>query len=135
MKDTMTPAKTTNYSHKLPSGLNCKSNNVIHFAQRSQCMNVEGSYVGQTQQPFHKRVNNHRHMFHKAPDKSPLAYHSLKAHNGTLNYEDFTFYILHQSKGINLNRLKTREHVHCTMCKDKSRCRTLGLNSSNILAT
>ena len=37
--------------------------------------------------------------FHKAPDKSPLAYHSLKTHNGTLNFDDFTFYILHQSKG------------------------------------
>ena len=128
MKDAMTPAKTANYSHKLPSGLNCKSNNIIYFAQCSQCMNVEGSYVGQTQQPFHKRVNNHRHMFHKAPDKSPLAYHSLKAHSGTLNFDDFTFYILHQSKGTNLNRLES-------MYIDKFRCRTLGLNSSSILAT
>ena len=67
IKDAMTPAKTANYSHKLPSGLNCKSNNIIYFAQCSQCMNVEGSYVGQTQQPFHKRVNNHQHMFHIAP--------------------------------------------------------------------
>ena len=89
-------------------------------------MNVEGSYVGQTQQPFHKRVNNHRHMFHKAPDKSPLAYHSLKAHDGTLNFDDFTFYILHQSKGTNLNRLES-------MYINKFRCRTLGLNSSNIV--
>ena len=128
MKDTMTPAKTANYSHKLPSGLNCKRNNVIYFARCSLCMNVEGSYVGQTQQPFHKRFNSHQHMFHKALEKSPLAYHSLKAHNGTLNFDSFIFYILHQSKGTNLNRL---ESIYI----NKFRCRTLDLNSSNILAT
>ena len=126
MKDTMTPAKTATYSHKLPSGLNCKSNNAIYFAQCSQCMNVEGSYMGQTQQPFHKRVNNHQHMFHKAPDKSLLAYHSLKAHDGTLNFDDITFYILHQSKGTNLNRLESM-YIH------KFKCRTLGLNALSAL--
>ena len=40
-----------------PGHYNCKSHNVIYLLTCGVC-NIQ--YVGQTTQPFHKRVNNHR---------------------------------------------------------------------------
>ena len=128
LDEALSPAQTNSHCHKLPHNLTCKSKNVIYFAQCKLCKNVQGSYVGQTQQPFHKKVNNHRYIYHNSPEKSPLAYHSTHKHMGTLNFNEFRFYILQQSAPTNLDRLEN-------MYIQKFRCRTLGLNRCNILAT
>ena len=128
LSDTFIPVKTNSYTHVVPENLTCKSKNVIYFAQCKLCRNSQGSYTGQTQQPLHKRINNHRWDFINQPSKSALAYHSTEQHGGTLNLNDFMFSILHQSQPTNLNRLEN-------LYMEKFRCRTLGLNRCNIVAS
>ena len=127
ISDTFAPVITSSYSHAVPETLNCKSRNVIYIAQCRLCTNSQGSNTGQTQQPLHKRINNHRSDFYNQPHKSALAYHSTQQHGGTLQLENYRFAILQQTRPTNLNRL---ENLYMA----KFRCRTLGLNRSNILA-
>ena len=114
------------FSHVLPRNLTCKSRNIVYIFQCKLCHNSRGSYVGQTQQPCHKRVNNHRSTFRRNPENSPLAYHSVHDHGGTLKFEDFNLSILEQTDPRNLNKL---ENYYIS----KFRCRTLGLNRCDII--
>ena len=55
-------ATTNGTSVKLVQNVNCKTENVIHFAQCKKC-NKENSYVDKTTQEFHHRVTGHRSKF------------------------------------------------------------------------
>ena len=125
--DNPTSVEAGGYSHIIPSTVTCKSRNVIYLAQCQKCKSSQGSYVGQTQQPLHIRMNNHRSTFYNHPENSALAYHSTKKHEGRLTLEDFTLSILCQTNPCDLNKL---ENFYIM----KFRCRTLGLNRCDIVA-
>ena len=50
-------SKVTNKQFKIFSTVNCKSSNVIYILECSVC---GLQYVGESKQPFHKRLNGHR---------------------------------------------------------------------------
>ena len=125
--DNISEVEAGGFSHTGPGNVNCKSRNTIYLAQCSICRNSQGSYTGQSQQPLHKRINGHRHDFYKQPHLSALAYHSAQQHGALLHLEDFTLTILAQTSPTNLDRLEN-------YYMNKFRCRTLGLNRSNILS-
>ena len=115
--------------------LNCKSRNVIYLAQCTKCdENAECSYIGQTAQEFHLRVNGHRSCFAlndqglpdpAKADKSALALHNYKEHYDEFNMNNFQFLLIDQVRPRNLNR---SEAVHI----NEFRTNVKGLNRKNV---
>ena len=113
-----------------PSGHTCKSRNVIYIAKCNLCSDLQNNtYVGQTNQPFHKRVNGHRSNFKEndldAVEKSALSLHALEHHNENFNINNFRLMIYKRVSPKDLNR---------TEAKTIGSLRTgvLGLNRMNI---
>lgn len=104
---------------------------MIYLSQCSICCTAqhkEDTYVGQTQQPLHKRINGHRACFVDDPvvaDKSALALHALTEHPDDFNINIFNFMILDKTGPCDLNR---REAMNI----DKLRTNVRGLNRMNI---
>ena len=94
--------------------LTCKSNNVIYVAQCSLCNgeHVDSTYVGQTQQRFHQRVNGHRACFIEGDpitiEKSALALHASEKHNSDFSLSIFKFVLIDSVNGTDLNRREAR---------------------------
>ena len=57
-------SKTTGKTYKIFCSVNCKSSNVIYILTCSRC---GLQYVGESMQPFHKRLNGHRSDLTKKP--------------------------------------------------------------------
>ena len=85
----------------------------------------EHTYVGQTQQPVHKRINGHRACFvaddPPTIEKSALALHAAEAHPDVFNIDIFNFMIL---DSVNPRQLNRKESVNI----DKLRTNVIGLN-------
>ena len=95
-------------SVKLVQNVNCKTENVIYFAQCKKC-NKENSYVGKTTQEFHHRVTGHRSKFTKdAFQKSALSMHSFEEHSLEHSIDSFEFSILKRTPALNLHREEFR---------------------------
>ena len=108
--------------------LDCKTRSVIYAAQCSLC-SIEHTYVGQTQQPFHKRANGHRGCFdvddQEKIEKSALSLHAAENHPDKFNMDIFKFMILESVKPSQLNR---RESIHI----ENLRTNVMGLNRMKV---
>ena len=115
--------------------LNCKSRNVIYLAQCKTCdQNTENSYIGQTSQEFHLRVNGHRAHFalndqglpdYGKAEKSALALHNYKEHYDEFNMDNYQFLLMDQVRPRDLNR---SEALHI----NQYRTNVKGLNRKNV---
>ena len=111
---------------KLVQNVNCKTENVIYFAQCKKC-NKENSYVGKTTQEFHHRVMGHRSKFTKdAFQKSALSMHLFEEHSLEHNIDSFEFSILKCTPALNLHREEFR-YI------EKLRTKTFGLNCMKVI--
>ena len=99
---------------RLSARLNCKSKNVIYVAQCNLCSNQRGNrkedtYVGQTMQPFHRRVNGHRSKFTEAEHQgSALAQHCWEKHRDSMDLSFFTLGIVRQVNPMGLDRAESK---------------------------
>ena len=119
-------ATTNGTSVKLAQNVNCKTENVIYFAQCKKC-NKENSYVGKTTQELHHRVMGHRSKFTKdAFQKSALSMHSFEEHSLEHSIDSFEFSILKRTPALNLHREEFR-YI------EKLRTKTFGLNRMKII--
>ena len=101
-------ATTNGTSVKLAQNVNCKTENVIYFAQYKKC-NKENSYVGKTTQEFHHRFTGHRSKFTKdAFQKSALSMHSFEEHGLEHSIDSIEFSILKRTSALNLHREEFR---------------------------
>ena len=112
---------------KLNPRLNCKSRNVIYAAQCSMCSRAPGTrkedtYIGQTMQPFHKRVNGHRGKFSELEHKkSALAQHCWEKHRDAMDLNIFKFGLVKQVSALGLDRAESK-------LIDNYRTKLFGLN-------
>ena len=113
---------------------NCKTKNAIYVAQCKICgVNDESTYVGQTTQPVHKRLNGHRSCFVKddlnqeypQADKSALSLHNQEKHVHNMDLNNFKVAIINS---VNPCALDRRE----ASAIGKLRTNVLGLNRMNI---
>ena len=119
-------ATTNGTSVKLAQNVNCKTENVIYFAQCKKC-NKENSYVGKTTQELHHRVTGHRSKFTKdAFQKSALSMHSFEEHSLEHSIDSFEFSILKRTPALNLHREEFR-YI------EKLRTKTFGLNRMKVI--
>ena len=119
-------ASTNGTSVKLAQNVNCKTENVIYFAQCKKC-NKENSYVGKTTQELHQRVKGHRSKFTKdAFQKSALSMHSFEEHSLEHSIDSFEFSILKRTPALNLHREEFR-YI------EKLRTKTFGLNRMKVI--
>ena len=82
--------------------VNCKTENVIYFAQCKKC-NKENSYVDKITQEFHHRVTGHRRKFTKdAFQKSALSMHSFEERSLEHSIDSFEFSILRCTLALDL---------------------------------
>ena len=59
--------------YKMNFAASCKSSNIIHLII---CRRCGQQYVGETGQPLHRKVNNHRfNMAYRGTEESPVAEH------------------------------------------------------------
>ena len=64
---------TTGLVYKMNFATSCKSSNIIYLIT---CRRCSEQYVGETGQPLHRRVNNHRfNIAHRRTEESPVAEH------------------------------------------------------------
>ena len=64
---------TTGLVYKMNFAASCKSSNIIYLIT---CRRCGQQYVGETGQPLHRRVNNHRfNIAHRRTEESPVAEH------------------------------------------------------------
>ena len=82
---------TTGEQFKVKGRASCKSYNIIYLIQCRRCGH---QYVGETGQPLHNRVNEHRFdITHRRTNKSPVAAHfNLTKHI----VEDLTIMVIDQ---------------------------------------
>ena len=90
----------------------------------------DNSYIGQTAQPFHKRINGHRSCFADVNDliiaeKSALALHSANEHKENFNLNNFKFILHDQTRPRDLIRRESR-HI------GELRTNVMGLNRMNV---
>ena len=105
----------------LDYSLNCKSANCIYIAVCKYCVPCE-FYVGQTINPLHIRLNNHRACFKLGSfkyEQSALSVHVFEKHVDTFpdKLENFNFGILTSSSPKDLDR---REDFYIYTCKADS---------------
>ena len=118
-------ATTNGNSVKLAQNVNCKTENVIYFAQCKKC-NKENSCVGKTTQEFHHRVTGHRSKFTKDAFRS-LPYLRIHLKNSLEHSIDsFEFSILKRTPALNLHREEFR-YI------EKLRTKTFGLNRIKVI--
>ena len=113
---------------------NCKTKNAIYVAQCQLCpKNEENTYVGQTTQPVHKRINGHRSCFVKDKEKneylnvekSALSLHNYEQHCDNMDLNNFKFVILNSANPCTLDRKEAR-------AIGELRTNVFGLNRMNI---
>ena len=119
---------------KVPDKYTCKSKNVLYIAQCKSCEpGTENTYVGQTTQAVHKRMNGHRSCFvdpseKSAPEKaekSALAEHTLRHHPGSHSMSNFKLTIYDQFKPSELDKGES-------ILIEKLRTNVLGLNRMKV---
>ena len=119
-------ATTNGTSVKLAQNVNCKTENVIYFAQFKKC-NKENSYVGKTTQEFHHGVTRHRSKFTKDTfQKSALSMHSFEEHSLERSIDAFEFSILKRTPALDLHREEFR-YI------EKLRTKTFGINHMKVI--
>ena len=119
-------ATTNGNSVKLAQNVNCKTENVIYFAQFKKC-NKENSCVGKTTQECHHRVTGHRSKFTKdAFQKFALSTHSFEEHSLEHSIDSFEFSILKRTPALNLHREEFR-YI------EKLRTKSFGLNRIKVI--
>ena len=72
------PNKVTGKQYNIFCTVNCKSVNIIYIIECSVC---GLQYVGESKQPFHKRLNGHRSDFTKKPFLSVSQHFRLSDHS------------------------------------------------------
>ena len=66
-------SSTTGEKFKVKTKASCKSSNIIYLIE---CRRCGQQYVGETEQPLHRRINSHRYdITHRRTDESPVAQH------------------------------------------------------------
>ena len=77
----------------LADSTNCKSKNVLYMLQCTKCpKDTDNTYIGQTRQECHSRMNGHRASFDNDPnvfDGSAVATHAYTKHDPPLELTDF----------------------------------------------
>lgn len=123
--------------HKLvvPSRFDCKTRNCVYIAQCKQCDHIvedsyhvvtENTYIGQTMQKFHERVNGHRSCFNnEGYKKSALSLHAFDHHRDDFSLDNYKFAIVKECNPRQLNREEFR-----FIEKFKTNC--LGLNRCKV---
>ena len=94
---------------KVPSNYNCKTSSIIYCAQCKLCSNSdkENTYIGQTSQTFHNRMNGHRSDFTlEKYENSALSTHSFLVHDLSISLDDFKFMIVKKVRPLELDREK-----------------------------
>ena len=110
-----------NIKIKIPSDLNCKTNNAIYLWKCNVC-DKENYYFGRTTQKCHKRTNGHRNCFNNGDvTKSALSMHAMDKHPENMSLENFEIAIVKQVPPRSLKREEFR-YI------DKYRTKSLGLN-------
>ena len=113
---------------------NCKTKNAIYVAQCQICGDdEENTYVGQTMQPVHRRLNGHRSCFVKDgiteeylhAEKSALSLHNHEKHFNNMDLNNFKVMIVNNVNPCALDRREVRTI-------DKLRTDVLGLNRMNV---
>ena len=102
--------RVRDFSLSLDFSLNCKSENCIYIAVCKYCVPCE-FYVGQTINPLHIRLNNHRSCFKLTSfkyEQSALSLHVFEKHIDTFpeKLNNFNFGIFKSSTPKELNRLE-----------------------------
>ena len=117
---------------KLDPNLNCKSSNVIYLAQCRICSAGEGtrkedSYIGQTLQPVHRRMNGHRNKFNVEDHrKSALSSHCFDKHPDSFSLNNFILGVVKRVKAADLDRAENR-------LIDVYRTKLFGLNRISVV--
>eukprot|EP00116_Pleurobrachia_bachei_P000624 sb/3460886/ len=117
---------------KLNGSLNCKSKNIIYIAQCTICSRGSGnrkedSYIGQTMQEAHKRMNGHRSKFTEAGHQgSALAQHGGEAHRDQFSLDYFKLGLIKTVSPLALDR-------HENKLIDRLRTKLFGLNRINVI--
>ena len=110
---------------KLPHGVNCNTENVIYYAECTQC-NSNNGYIGRTLQRFNNRGSGHRSCFNNSDfEKSALSMHAMMDHQMNCSMENYRFAILKKTHPLNLHR---DEYIHI----EKGRTLTKGLNRMQV---
>ena len=76
-------SKVTGKQYKIFCIVNCKNANIIYILECSVC---GLQYIGESKQPFHKRMNGHRSDLTKKPFRPVCQHFGLSDHS----LEDFT---------------------------------------------
>jgi len=102
-------------SFKISDNFNCKTENCIYLALCKLCREKgcsDQAYVGQTTQPLHKRMNNHRASFAsidnvRLREKSALSLHAFEEHPDNFKLSNFSVTVLGQARPLGLDRMES----------------------------
>ena len=117
---------------KLNGSLNCKSKNIIYVAQCTICSRglgnrKEDSYIGQSMQRAHLRMNGHRAKFSEEEHQgSALAQHCWEAHREHFSLDIFKLGLIKSVSPLSLDR-------HESKLIDRFRTKLFGLNRINVV--
>ena len=95
---------TTGSTFKIRCNVNCKSKNVIYVLQCKCGL----QYVGETDQPFHKRMNGHRSDYEKKPDL-PLSRHLRSSNHSKESLNELSITIIDQNLSWSKEDRQNRE--------------------------
>ena len=121
--------KINNMDIKLNHNVNCKSSNIIYMLQCTKCPpDSNNSYIGQTRQECHNRMNGHRSSFSPSQDifeNSAVAEHAYTAHDPPLDLADYKCGILERcASPTNLDRSEHRQiSKYRTISRGINRCK------------